>query len=114
MKLPNCPPPETKQEAVNSARRNVVALAALPLLVFGFGSQSSAADAACFDLESLPANQKRMRRSLGFKLAAMDDQKRCGACAFFTASTGDCGTCAMLSGGVVSTAYVCDSWAAKS
>lgn len=114
MKLPNYLPQKTEQEVVNSARRNVVALATVPLLVLGFGSRASAEEAACFDLEALPANQKRIRRSLGFRLAAMDDQKRCGACAFFTASAGDCGTCAMLSGGVVSTAYVCESWAAKS
>jgi hypothetical protein len=88
---------------------------ALPLLLLGLGSRARAADAAaCFDLEALPASQKRQRRSLNFKLADAGDPKHCGSCAFFTAASSDCGTCQMLSGGTTSTAYVCDSWAAKS
>jgi hypothetical protein len=116
MKLPNAPHPKADLEIVDNSRRKVVALAtmALPVLLLGLGSRVSAAEAAaCFDLESLPASQKRQRRSLGFK-AATDAQKHCGSCAFFTATAGGCGTCEMLSGGITSTAYVCDSWAAKS
>lgn len=116
MKLPNASPLKTESEIVDSGRRQIVALAtlALPLTLLGLNSRACAADAACFDLESLPSAQKRQRRSLGFKLAEANQPKHCGSCAFFTASGGDCGTCAMLSGGVTSTAYVCDSWAAKS
>ena len=102
-------------EDVNHARRKVFVLAAAPLLLLGLDSYASAAEsAACFDMESMPANQKSMRRSLGFKLESPDDKKHCGTCAFFTASAGDCGKCAMLSGGAVATTNVCDSWAAKS
>ncbi|MFD2430659.1 high-potential iron-sulfur protein [Sphingobium scionense] len=40
--------------------------------------------------------------------------KRCGLCAFFTAAQPGCGKCALLSGGIVPTEGVCDSWAKKS
>jgi High potential iron-sulfur protein len=115
MKSAKCPSPETEQEVVNGARRKVVGIAIMPLLLIGLGSRAGAADpAACFDLESLPASQQRLRRSLGFRLAGADDQQHCGTCAFFIASDGGCGKCEMLSGGIVSTANVCESWAAKS
>jgi hypothetical protein len=115
MKSPKHPHQKAEQRYVDSQRRHVFALATVPLLLLGVGSRARAADtAACFDLESLPASQKRLRRSIGFRLAEKEATQRCGSCAFFTASAGDCGKCEMLSGEVVSTAYVCDSWAAKS
>jgi hypothetical protein len=115
MKSPNEPRQKADWEQLDSGRRNMIALAVVPLVLFGLGSRAGAADTAtCFDLESLPAAQKRLRRSLGFRLATPEEQKHCGSCAFFTASTGDCGNCAMLSGGVVATQYVCESWATKS
>jgi hypothetical protein len=114
MKSLNAPHPKTESEAVDTGRRQVVALAIMALPVLLLGAAGASADAAaCFDLESLPSSQKRQRRSLGFKLAAADDQKHCGSCAFFIASGGGCGTCEMLGGGATSTVYVCDSWAAK-
>jgi hypothetical protein len=102
-------------ERVDRARRrSILALAAAPVLLLCLGTRSKAADAApCVDLDSMPANQKSMRRSLGFKLQAPDANKRCGTCAFYTATAGDCGKCALLSGGVVAAENVCDSWAAK-
>lgn len=87
---------------------------AMPLLLLGRGAAAIAPGAgACVDLDALPASQKGMRRSLGFKLQSPDPHKRCGLCTFFTASGGDCGKCALLSGGAVTTTSVCDSWAAK-
>ena len=91
------------------------ALATAPLLLLSLGSRARAADAApCVDLDAMPVNQKSLRRSLGFKLQAVDASKRCGTCAFFTSSAGDCGKCAMLSGGAVAAGSVCDSWSPKS
>lgn len=118
MRSPNCPQPNSDSaeiEGVDSARRrSVLALAAAPVLLLCLGTRSRAAEAAsCFDMDSMPANQKSMRRSLGFKLQAPDANKRCGTCAFYTVSAGDCGKCALLSGGVVAAENVCDSWAAK-
>jgi hypothetical protein len=42
-----------------------------------------------------------------------DPKKSCGKCAFFTGTTGGCGRCQMLSGGIVAAASVCDSFAPK-
>ena len=117
MKSQNVPHPSpeqtTEQISVDVSKRQLMALAVSPLLLLVLARQSKAADvAACFDLDSLPASQRSTRRTLGFKLATSDTQN-CGLCAFFTPSAGSCGNCAMLSGGVVSTAYVCESWAAK-
>ena len=100
---------------VDPVRRSLVGLAATaPLLLLVSGERALAQDNACFDPNALPANQKSMRRSLGFKLQAPDPKKKCGTCAFFTAPKGDCGKCALLSGGIVAAGNVCDSWAPKS
>lgn len=70
--------------------------------------------ASCVNLDALPASQKSMRRSLGFRLDAADPKKRCGTCTFFTASAGACGKCQLLSGGAVGATNVCDNWTGKS
>lgn len=106
-------------DLVNSAwsRRGLFGLAAAaPLLLLGaFGTGARAQDvAACVNLDALPASQKSMRRSLGFKPQSADPKKRCGTCAFFTAAAGACGKCQLLSGGAVAATSVCDNWAAKS
>jgi hypothetical protein len=94
-----------------ATRRSVIRLAAAaPLLAIGYGA---AAAPVCFDLEKLPATQKNMRASLGFKPVSTDTRKHCSICNFYSASTQGCGTCALLSGGGVSENSVCDSWAAK-
>lgn len=90
-------------------RRRLFALAVAPVALVGWGEP---AGAACFDTNAMPANQKSMRRSLGFK-DATDAEKRCGTCAFYATTAADCGKCALLSGGAVAAANVCDSWAAK-
>jgi hypothetical protein len=68
---------------------------------------------SCYDPASLPMSQRSRRRSLGFKDQAPDPKKVCGGCAFFTATSAGCGTCKMLTGGVVSATSNCNSWAKK-
>jgi hypothetical protein len=94
-----------------SRRRLLGTVAAAPVVLFLH--RRAPAAAACFDLNSMPADEKSLRTSLGFKAQSTDSSKRCGACTFFTASAADCGKCTLLSGGAVSTSSVCDSWAAK-
>lgn len=96
------------------SRRGLFGLAAAaPLLVLG--AKAGAQDAAaCVNLDALPASQKSMRRSLGFKPQSTDPKKRCGTCAFFTAAAPGCGKCQLLSGGAVAATSVCDNWASKS
>ena len=98
---------------MNHSRRRVLqAAAAAPVILLG-GTVLAASSAACFDLDSMPAGDKSLRTSLGFKAQSTDSNKRCGTCAFFTPSAGDCGKCTLLSGGPVSLTSVCDSWAGK-
>jgi hypothetical protein len=92
------------------SRRGLFALAAGAMVV---GASAKAESAACFDPEALPSGQKSLRQSLGFKLQSPDPAKSCGGCAFFTATKAGCGSCALLSGGPVTAASVCDSWAKK-
>lgn len=67
---------------------------------------------ACFDPARLP--NAGMRRSLNFQAISTDPKKKCASCAFFTkTASGDCGKCAIFSGGPVSAQSVCDSWASK-
>ncbi len=95
------------------SRRGLLALAlAAPLLWAGAASAREVA--ACVDLDALPAGQKSMRRSLGFKLETTDPRKRCGTCAFFTPGAGACGKCQLLSGGAVAATSICDNWTGKS
>jgi hypothetical protein len=102
--------------AVLKARRRVLGMAAAsPLILLALASSPRAADStACFDLDALPASQLSLRRSFNFKPQSPDPKKHCGICNFFTATDGDCGKCALLSGGPVSFGSVCDSWTAKS
>jgi hypothetical protein len=100
---------------VNRSRRRVLRAAAwAPALLVLSRSAPAADSAACFDLDSMPASEKSLRSSLGFKAQSADNNKRCGTCAFFSASKGDCGKCDLLSGGAVAATSVCDSWAMKS
>lgn len=92
-------------------RRRLLGMAAVfPLLVAAAGVR---AQAVCVNLDTLPAGQKGMRRSLGFKLVSDDPKKHCGSCTFFSAAAGGCGKCQLLSGGAVGEGSVCDSWAQK-
>ena len=99
-------------------RRDFLALAGLaPLVAIGIGSGIAGAEtgpAACVDPASLPLTQKNRRRGLGYVEPSADPKRRCGLCAFFTPSQGDCGACQMLSGGAVSAQAVCNSFAPKS
>jgi hypothetical protein len=101
--------------AIDESRRAFLAWSALaPTMLVGLASAAHGADTApCVNLDALPASQKGMRRSLGFKLESPDPKKHCGICAFFTGPAAGCGKCQLLSGGAVASTSVCDSWAAK-
>ncbi|HEX7874293.1 MAG TPA: high-potential iron-sulfur protein [Sphingobium sp.] len=91
-------------------RRAVLGLAAMAAL--GVATAVSA-QTVCLDMASLPASQKGMRKALGFQETSSDPKKKCATCSFFTAKGAACGTCMLLSGGVVNPTSVCTSWAAK-
>jgi hypothetical protein len=89
-------------------------LAASPLLLLGLSRESKAETAAvCVNLKDLPPAESSLRKELSFVLTSPDPAKQCRGCAFFTATTSDCGTCQILNGGAVTAHSVCDSWAAK-
>ena len=87
----------------------------LGLLAFGAGAPwaGAAGAQACVDLAARPPAEISLRRSLKFQTASPDPKRTCGGCAFFTAKAAGCGQCAMLSGGPVAAASVCDAWAAR-
>ncbi|MFK4873533.1 high-potential iron-sulfur protein [Novosphingobium sp. ZW T3_23] len=96
-----------------STRRDAVRLLALSAAAALSGQARAQAPAACTDPASLSLSQRSRRRALGYLSPAPDPQKRCGACAFFTASGAGCGACQMLSGAAVEAAAVCNSFARK-
>lgn len=99
---------------MSDSRRKVLALAALsPLLLLARAPAAAAAGAACYDPDALPLSQKSRRRSLSYTETSSDPARHCGLCNFFTRSTSDCGTCAMLGGGPVNAGAVCSSFAPK-
>jgi len=97
---------------MRKARRWVLgAIAFAPLSALR--AQEPEEAASCYDPSSLPGRQRSMRRSLGFKEVSDSDTRRCGTCAFFTASEGECGTCQLLVGGQTTARSVCNSWAQR-
>ena len=97
-----------------SRRRLIALVAGAPLFVTGLGvAHAEDAPAICVNLDTLPASQKGMRRSIGFKLQSPDPKKHCSLCSFFTGPAGGCGKCQLLSGGAVAATSLCDSFAAK-
>ncbi|MFD1613202.1 high-potential iron-sulfur protein [Sphingomonas tabacisoli] len=99
---------------IGISRRGLLCVAATGAAAIALASRASAANAeACFNPDALPAAQKSLRRSLGFQLASPDPARKCGGCAFFTAKPEGCGSCALLSGGPVTAASVCNSWAKR-
>lgn len=98
-------------DALSRRRMIGLGLAAVPALLIG--GMAGAQAPACANFDALPAAQKGMRSSLGFKPVSPDPKKVCAGCTFFTPAAAGCGKCALLSGGVVAANSVCDSWAAK-
>ena len=93
-----------------ATRRTLLRLAlAAPAAAF---ASAAAAQQACVDLDALPSGQKSLRKALNFKLASADPARRCAGCAFYTATQGACGQCAIFSSPVPAQG-VCDSWAAR-
>ena len=98
---------------MDTTRRNLLALAGLAPFALSAARSAVAAEAACYDPASLPLSQKSRRRSLGFVDVSPDPKRRCGACAFFVAGAGQCGTCNLLGGSPVGAGSVCASFAAR-
>lgn len=92
-------------------RRFLMLAASAPLAALGLGATAQAA--ACYDPTALPVSQKSRRRALGYVDTSTDPVKKCGACAFFTATTPSCGKCALFSGGPVEAGGVCKSFAPR-
>lgn len=90
-------------------RHMLVILSLLPLVP----SSRAASAAQCFDPTKPP--NAGLRKSLNFKAVSSDPNKKCAACAFFTATSdqSECGKCVLFAGGPVFRNSVCDSWAAK-
>jgi hypothetical protein len=98
---------------ISISRRALLGFAAAaPLGALAARAQPAAP--VCYDPAKLPASQRSLRRALGFRDTSTDPVKHCGICAFFTATKGGCGTCQLLSGGPVTAASVCNSWAKAS
>lgn len=100
---------------MNKSRRDILALAAAVPAALVFGAAASAASpAVCYDPNTLPLSQKSRRRSLGYVDVSPEPAKKCGGCAFFTATQPGCGKCALFSGGPVNASGYCRSFAPKS
>lgn len=110
-------PGKGANESVDAGRRGFfTVLAASPLLLMGFAGRPTAAQAqasACVDMAKLPMSERSIRNSLGFKVQTDKPDKKCGTCAFFTPSGGECGKCQLFSNGPVGANSVCNSWAKK-
>lgn len=102
---------------MDNSRRSFLAIAGLAPLAIAAAARAQTnpppAPAACFDPAALPLSQKNRRRSLGYVDPAPQPGRNCGACSFFTATQGGCGTCMILTGGTVGATAVCTSFAAK-
>ena len=105
-----------KKEDIDTGRRSLFALAALPLLAVGLGARARAAATPatpCYNPATLTAFQKNQRIGLKYRVAT-DPQKKCGGCMYFAASTEGCGKCQLLLNGPVAAGNVCDGWTKKS
>lgn len=73
---------------------------------------AGAADSACVDLTTLDPDQQNTRNSLHWTAMSTQPTKSCSGCAFFSATSGGCGTCMIFTGPTYATGY-CDSWTMK-
>ncbi len=96
-----------------SRRRLLRAAAVVPLVLAAGRLAAADAPAVCADPAKLSLARRSQRRALGYVEPAPDPKRRCGGCAFFTAAGLGCGACQLMSGGPVSAAGVCNSFAAK-
>ena len=104
-------------EEIDGNRRGFLAIAALPLLVFGLGSRTRAAPApanSCYNPANLTAGHINMRKNVKFGKST-DPAKKCGGCMYFSASAtaAGCGRCQILLNGPVSADDVCTTWTKK-
>jgi hypothetical protein len=98
---------------MEQSRRKFLAIASVAPILLLERRASAAPDAPCYNPATLPMGQKAARRGVEFVEVSSDPKKRCGLCAFFKASAGNCGTCQILLGGQVTTISVCNSFAPK-
>lgn len=98
--------------AVCSLSRRLLLRSAIVMSALGL-TPSVVKAQACQDASTLPASQRSLRAALGFRPESDDPKRRCGGCAFYAASEGSCGKCALLRGGMVPAVGRCDSWAAR-
>jgi hypothetical protein len=101
---------------MNESRRRILAAAGLaPIALLGARHAFAQAKpaSACYDMAKLPLAQRNMRRSVAFVDPSPDAAKRCGTCAFFVATQGNCGTCQIFSGGPTAASAYCTSYAPK-
>jgi hypothetical protein len=99
---------------MSESRRRFLALAGLaPVALLGARQSFAQAASACYDLSKLPLSQRSLRKTLNFVDPSPDPAKRCGTCAFFTATKDGCGTCQILSGGPTAQTAYCSSYAPK-
>ncbi len=95
------------------SRRQFLAIAGLAPVALLAASTARADTALCYDPSAALLADKNRRRSLGYIDVSGDEKRRCGHCAFFTASQGTCGTCQLMTGAPVSAGAVCKSFAPK-
>lgn len=95
-------------------RRDFLGLAILATALAG-ASAAGATVAGC-DAEDTNSGRVSMRKALEYASPSKTPGKTCVGCAFYaaTAAAPNCGKCQLLSGGPVSGAAVCTSWAPKS
>lgn len=66
----------------------------------------------CNDPATLSSGEMSLRKSLNYREQSADVSQQCSGCAFFTAETGNCGSCQILNGPANPEGH-CDSWAAS-
>jgi hypothetical protein len=95
------------------SRRQFLVIAGLAPVALLMVGNAHAEGAACYDPANASLADKNRRRSLGYVDASGDEKRRCGHCAFFTATQGACGTCQLMTGAPVVATGVCKSFAPK-
>lgn len=96
---------------MNSSRRNLILMTLIAPLAGLVTRRANATDARCYDPATLSLSQKSRRRTLGYVDKSTNATKRCDICAFYKKTTGECGSCDLLSGGAVAASGVCNSYA---
>jgi len=102
---------------INSISRRKLLTRAVQLSIGGALASAvveaaGAADSACVDLKAMDPGELSTRNAVHWTAMSSDQTKTCSGCAFFTATSGGCGSCMIFNAPTYATGY-CDSWAAK-